>query len=105
MLHPAKPADVREVVAHADEHLARLLEALDEQRTREDGVTGKMIGEHVFGGAHVLEGFDGPAGIENDDPIDEEEPHVVPLLCASQTGARHQAPAASRDTAASWPAM
>ena len=64
-----------------------------------------MIVEHVFGGAHVLEGLDGLAGIDGNDAIDEEEPHVAPLLRASQTVLYHQAPAASRDAAASWPAM
>ena len=46
-----------------------------------------MVVEHVFGGAHVLDGFDGPARVEGDDPINEEEPHAAPAATRFADGA------------------
>src|SRR5258705_453051 len=73
---PAQPADLRELVAQADQELRGLREGLDDQRSRQHGVARKMVGEHVLGRAHVLQRLDVTARLGTDDAVDEHEAHL-----------------------------
>src|SRR5437667_4436754 len=86
---PVEPAHCREIVTHPDQELGGLRERFDNERSREDGVAREMIGEHVLGGAHVLQRLDGSPQLGADDAIDEHKSHGV-----------NDAPAADRPAAA-----
>src|SRR6266850_40867 len=70
-----EPAHLDEVMAHGDQELARLREGLHDERARKDRVARKVIGEHVLGGADVLQRLDAPPRLGGDDTIDEDESH------------------------------
>src|SRR5437773_744779 len=70
-----EPADLDEVMAHGDQELARLRESLHDERSRKHRVARKVIGEHVLGGADVLQRVDAPQGLGGDDTVDEDEAH------------------------------
>src|SRR5213593_4885386 len=72
---PVEPAHGGEIVTHADQELRRLREGFDDERPRENGVARKMVGEHVLGGAHVLQRLDGTPRLGADDAIDEDKAH------------------------------
>src|SRR6266850_3672072 len=103
---PAQPADLRELVAQADQELRGLREGLDDQRARQHGVARKMVGEHVLGRAHVLQRLDVTARLGTDDAVDEHEAHLGGRRPARVAAAvAPQVPGARRAAAASWPTM
>src|SRR2546428_1839866 len=106
---PVEPAHCREIVTHPHQELGGLRERFDDERSREDGVAREMIGEHVLGGAHVLQRLDGSPKLGADDAIDEHKAHASgrrPQRIARRRLPRTpQVPGARRPAAASWPTM
>ena len=88
---PGQAADLSPVVADGDEELRGLGERLDDERSRQEGVAGEVVGEDVLGRAHVLQRLDPVARLDGDEAVDEDEAHCV----------RAQAPGASRAADAS----